>query len=67
MTAFNCPVCPLRFATRNERDWHLREEHGSHRIHRPLRTADSAESFRAAHQIPDAPEAPEPHPDREGT
>jgi hypothetical protein len=35
MTAVNCPMCELRFATRNERDWHLRNEHGHLRVHPP--------------------------------
>jgi hypothetical protein len=36
MTAVNCPLCQLRFASKNERDWHLRDEHGSHHIHHPI-------------------------------
>jgi len=30
MTAVNCPMCELRFVTRTERDWHLRNEHRHH-------------------------------------
>ena len=33
MTAVNCPMCELRFATRNERDWHLRNEHEHLHVH----------------------------------
>ena len=35
MTAVNCPMCELRFATRNERDWHLRNEHEHLHVHPP--------------------------------
>jgi hypothetical protein len=35
MTAVNCPMCELRFATKNERDWHLRNEHEHLHVHRP--------------------------------
>ena len=31
MTAVNCPMCELRFASKNERDWHLNNEH--HPVH----------------------------------
>jgi hypothetical protein len=35
MTAVNCPMCELRFATRTERDWHLRNEHQRAHVHPP--------------------------------
>ena len=35
MTAVNCPMCELRFATKNERDWHLRNEHEHPHVHSP--------------------------------
>lgn len=35
VTAVNCPLCELRFATRNERDWHLRNEHEHLHVHPP--------------------------------
>lgn len=35
VTAVNCPLCELRFATRNERDWHLRNEHEHLHVHKP--------------------------------
>jgi hypothetical protein len=35
MTAVNCPMCELRFTTRTERDWHLRNEHWHHELRRP--------------------------------
>jgi|SoiMethySBSTD1v2_1073268.scaffolds.fasta_scaffold186146_2 hypothetical protein len=35
MTAVNCPMCELRFPTRSERDWHLRNEHEHLHVHRP--------------------------------
>ena len=35
MTAVNCPMCVLRFATRTERDWHLRNEHQHAHAHPP--------------------------------
>jgi hypothetical protein len=35
MTAVNCPLCELRFANRNERDWHLRNEHQRAHLHPP--------------------------------
>ena len=40
MSAVNCPMCELRFPSRNERDWHLRNEHEHMHVHRP---ADQAE------------------------
>ena len=43
MTAVNCPMCELRFATRTERDWHLRNEH-----HHPHRTEAPVEPARPA-------------------
>jgi len=35
MTAVNCPMCELRFPSRNERDWHLRNEHHQVHVHPP--------------------------------
>jgi hypothetical protein len=35
VTAVNCPMCELRFATKNERDWHLRNEHEHLHVHPP--------------------------------
>ena len=35
MTAVNCPMCELRFSNRNERDWHLRNEHEHIHPHAP--------------------------------
>lgn len=35
MAAVNCPLCELRFATKNERDWHLRNEHEHLHVHAP--------------------------------
>jgi hypothetical protein len=53
MTVVNCPLCVLRFATKNERDDHVRTEHGEHHLHRGA----------TGHQAP-AP-APQPPPERE--
>jgi len=35
MSAVNCPMCELRFPSRNERDWHLRNEHEHLHARRP--------------------------------
>lgn len=35
MSAVNCPMCELRFPSRNERDWHLRNEHEHMHVHKP--------------------------------
>ena len=35
MAAVNCPLCELRFPNRNERDWHLRNEHQHAHVHPP--------------------------------
>jgi hypothetical protein len=35
MSAVNCPMCELRFPSRNERDWHLRNEHEHMHAHKP--------------------------------
>lgn len=56
MTAVNCPMCELRFATKNERDWHLRNEHEHLHVHRPV---DRPVVWR--HH----PQAPEPSDERE--
>lgn len=34
-SAVNCPLCELRFFSRNERDWHLRNEHEQLHVHKP--------------------------------
>ena len=41
MTVAPCPLCELRFATRTERDWHVRNEHGHPHTHRPARMAEA--------------------------
>jgi hypothetical protein len=41
MTVAHCPLCELRFATRTERDWHVRNEHGHAHTHRPARMAEA--------------------------
>jgi hypothetical protein len=71
--AVKCPSCNLMFRTRNELDWHVREEHTRSRL--PARTppADDAtapadrtarvtvEAARAGPQAPPpAPDQPEP-------
>ena len=56
MTAVNCPMCVLRFATRTERDWHLRNEHQHAHVHRPTN-----QSVPWTRRTP----APEPEPDEE--
>lgn len=61
MTAVNCPMCELRFATKNERDWHLDHEHHPVHAHAPTTrplvwprpTEDTADSVGAAD--PDRP------------
>lgn len=40
MTAVNCPMGELRFATQTERDWHLRNEHRHAHTHPPVSRAD---------------------------
>ena len=35
MTAVNCPMCELRFRAKNERDWHLDNEHHPVHVHAP--------------------------------
>jgi hypothetical protein len=57
MTAVNCPMCELRFATRTERDWHLRNEHQQVHVHPPTNTPAPWTSHHAR--------APEPEPDEE--
>ena len=41
MTAVNCPMCELRFPNRNERDWHLRNEHQRAHLHPPAKPPTS--------------------------
>ena len=49
-------MCVQRFATRTERDWHLRNEHQHAHVHRPTN-----QSVPWTHHTP----APEPEPDEE--
>jgi Zinc finger, C2H2 type len=37
LTVHQCPECPLRFSSRSELDWHLRNEHTSFRHDYPSR------------------------------
>jgi hypothetical protein len=64
MTAVNCPMCELRFATKNERDWHLRNEHEHLHVHpptnRPVEWPDHAAPSRVE---PDVEPHLEPHAD----
>jgi hypothetical protein len=44
MTVHNCPLCELRFASRSECEWHLRNEHRhDDRHHRPADPANRPE------------------------
>jgi hypothetical protein len=58
MTAVNCPMCVLGFATRTERDWHLRNEHQHARVHPPTNRSAPGTHRRTASE-------PEPKPDEE--
>jgi hypothetical protein len=59
MTAVNCPMCELRFATRNERDWHLRNEHEHLHVHKPAdRTVVWWRHDTTRHRRPDPPTPP---------
>jgi hypothetical protein len=62
MTALNCPMCELRFATRTERDWHLRNEHQRAHVHPPA-NQPPAWTRHAAAPAGEAP--PEPRPAEE--
>ena len=57
MTAVNCPMCELRFATKTERDWHLTNEHQRAHLHAP---ANRETSWRHA-----PGREPEPKPEGE--
>ncbi len=50
MAAVNCPLCELRFASKNERDWHLRNEHEHLHVHPPV---DPSHHIWWRHQEPD--------------
>ncbi|HEY6746787.1 MAG TPA: hypothetical protein VI357_13840 [Mycobacteriales bacterium] len=39
MAVYNCPLCELRFSNKNERDWHLRNEHEHLHVHPPAEHA----------------------------
>jgi hypothetical protein len=57
MTAVNCPLCELRFSNRNERDWHLRNEHRHAHTHHPAeRAAPAADQQDPASQPESDPE-----------
>jgi len=58
MTAVNCPMCELRFASRTERDWHLRNEHQRAHVHPP---ANQPPSW--TRPAPDAEPAPASAPE----
>jgi len=63
MTAVNCPMCELRFATRTERDWHLRNEHQHAHVRPPTNQAAPL-----THPAPAGGPEPEPDPRvKEGT
>ena len=57
LSAVNCPLCELRFASRNERDWHLRNEHQHAHVHPP---ANRPAPWRPRHA-----EEPAAQPDRD--
>jgi len=42
MTVHNCPLCELRFASRSECEWHLRNEHRHAHTHPVSRADDRA-------------------------
>ena len=58
MAVVNCAMCELRFATRAERDWHLRNEHRHAHTHHPVEAAETGEPARAR-------PTPVPHPELE--
>jgi hypothetical protein len=58
MTAVNCPMCELRFATRTERDWHLRNEHQHAHVHGPTNRPVPW----TRHPVPDFGPWPDPQP-----
>ena len=59
-----CPSCNLMFGTRNELDWHVREEHTRSRL--PARTPPADDTTPADHTAPvtagAAPAGPEGPP-----
>jgi hypothetical protein len=59
MTAVNCPMCTLRFRNKNERDWHLNNEH-HHPIHAqaPARRPIAWQRHHPAAEGSDHPEEP---------
>ena len=61
MTAVNCPMCELRFATRTERDWHLRNEHQHVHVHGPT----NRPAAWTGHPAPGSGSAPDPARDQE--
>ena len=58
MSAVNCPMCELRFPSRNERDWHLRNEHEHLHVHKP---SDKTVVW-WRHSSPDGQEREQPPP-----
>jgi hypothetical protein len=62
MTAVNCPMCELRFTSKNERDWHLRNEHQHPHVRPP---ADAPAALRWHRPEPGPREAGRDRPDEE--
>ena len=46
MTTTQCPKCPLRYSTRNEALWHLRQDHPPD--HRPTPAGPAGQAGRVA-------------------
>ncbi|HEY6749007.1 MAG TPA: hypothetical protein VI357_25220 [Mycobacteriales bacterium] len=62
MTAVNCPMCELRFTNKNERDWHLRNEHEHLHVHRPTERPTAWRWHTDPARAGDQPAAPEDDP-----
>ena len=62
MTAVNCPMCELRFTNKNERDWHLRNEHGHLHVHPPTERPTRWPSHAEMAPAEDHPAQPEGGP-----
>jgi hypothetical protein len=59
MTAVNCPMCELRFPNKNERDWHLRNEHQHLHVHPPTQRPVSWRHHAEPAPAEDRPAGPE--------
>ena len=59
--SYQCPYCPLRFGLRNERDYHVREDHPRRPAPQPADDLDTTARASTATAVPVATREPRDH------